>query len=464
MIPYLIKSIMLSGFFYLLYYVLLSNNVNHGFKRFYLLFALIGSLVIPFVHIPIVANQNGIHPLHVILQPLQVQNDNVPYNTYPIERTNLWQMLAFISYGIVSLFLLINFTLQLRKIISAKENSKKIKTDSGIIFLHKGKVNPHSFFRYIFVSENDYYKGRLSPEILQHEQLHATQLHSLDILFLEILNCFFWFNPFLYLYKKAIRLNHEYLADRKVVAGTEMHKYMQQILNYTRVENSLSLVSDIHFINTKKRFTMMTKKTNRLQMFLATACSILFMGTGFYFSAATAQIPSNSNNHQNVIVASGTGATLTELKEYDEMLASMSSTKISNSGKQVSVLDMAKGNVDRLAEIFYKMNETQRSQRVKETGVIITPNKRPKRKSPSEIQLSQWKDARKFGVWLDGKRIANDKLASYNSGDFALYFESKLSKNAVNYGKHFYQIDLYTKQAYDNTNWGKNLLMFSDKK
>lgn len=463
MITYLIKSIMLSGFFYLLFCVLLINNVNHHFKRFYLLFAVIVSVFIPFLHIPIVAKEFVIPPMHVILQPLQVQNDNVMYNTYQVEGANFWQLLAFISYGIVSLFLFKNFTLQVRKIILAKRNAKKVKTDSGIIFLQIGKVNPHSFFQYIFVSEDDYYEEKISPEIIQHEQLHARQLHSLDIILLELISCFFWINPFFYLYKQAVRLNHEYLADRKVVASTELHKYMQQILNYTKGENSLSLVSDIHFTNTKKRFIMMAKKTNPLQMFLTTTFSILLMATGLYFSSATAQVPPASKNHQDVIMASGTGANPAELKEYDEMLTGMTITKVLKNGKTSHGIDMAKGNLDRLAEIFYKMDETQRNERVKQTGVSIVPRQAPQKISPSQAQLNQWRDDKAYGVWLDGKRIENEKLASYKSQDFGLYFESKLSKNAVNYGKHYYQIDLYTNQEYDNINWQKNMVKFSAK-
>ncbi len=50
-----------------------------------------------------------------------------------------------------------------------------------------------------------------------HEEAHASQKHSLDILFVELLQIIFWFNPLFYFIKRSIKLNHEFLADRAVL-------------------------------------------------------------------------------------------------------------------------------------------------------------------------------------------------------------------------------------------------------
>jgi bla regulator protein blaR1 len=73
----------------------------------------------------------------------------------------------------------------------------------------------------------------------------------------------------------------------------------------------------------------------------------------------------------------------------------------------------------------------------------------PAKKSPTQAQLDTWKNSKIYGVWLDGKRIDNKELTEYNPSDFVLYYNSKLSKNTVNYGKHYYQINLYTAKEYD---------------
>ena len=87
--------------------------------------------------------------------------------------------------------------------------------------------------------------------------------------------------------------------------------------------------------------------------------------------------------------------------------------------------------------------------------VVDTPKKvininpgPPARKSPTAEQLNKWSDPKIYGVWLDGKRISNDQLNKYKPADFGLYYESKLAKNAINYGKHYYQVNLYSNKYY----------------
>jgi hypothetical protein len=52
-------------------------------------------------------------------------------------------------------------------------------------------------------------------------------------------------------------------------------------------------------------------------------------------------------------------------------------------------------------------------------------------------------------VWIDEKRVPNSRLNEYTAQDFGSYFVSKLEKNAINYGKHYFQIDLMTQPAYE---------------
>ena len=73
---------------------------------------------------------------------------------------------------------------------------------------------------------------------------------------------------------------------------------------------------------------------------------------------------------------------------------------------------------------------------------------RPK-KSPTAADLQRWSDPKMYGVWIGSKRVDNAVLTNYKPEDFVLYDESRLAKNAVNYGKHYVQVGLYTPQQYD---------------
>ena len=69
---------------------------------------------------------------------------------------------------------------------------------------------------------------------------------------------------------------------------------------------------------------------------------------------------------------------------------------------------------------------------------------------PTETQLNAWKDNKTYGIWINEKRVGNEELAKHNAKDFSNYFASKLAKNAINYGKHYVQVDLMTNAFYNN--------------
>jgi hypothetical protein len=69
---------------------------------------------------------------------------------------------------------------------------------------------------------------------------------------------------------------------------------------------------------------------------------------------------------------------------------------------------------------------------------------------PTQLQLNNWLKPNVYGIWIDDKRVSNDKLKSYKPSDFSLYTASKLSKNAINYPYHKVQLQLMTNDYYEN--------------
>ena len=67
---------------------------------------------------------------------------------------------------------------------------------------------------------------------------------------------------------------------------------------------------------------------------------------------------------------------------------------------------------------------------------------------PSSTQIEDWKNARKYGLWIDGRKVSNHTLNGYTAADFKHYFVSKLHKNTVNYGKYYFQVDLETSRYF----------------
>jgi murein DD-endopeptidase MepM/ murein hydrolase activator NlpD len=91
--------------------------------------------------------------------------------------------------------------------------------------------------------------------------VHAVQLHSLDLLFMEFVVAMLWFNPFVYFHLRAIRENHEYLADRYAQSDqNSLGEYLEclgaeTIRKYSPVPASYFKSSTI-----KKRIIMLTNK------------------------------------------------------------------------------------------------------------------------------------------------------------------------------------------------------------
>src|SRR5690606_22385705 len=90
--------------------------------------------------------------------------------------------------------------------------------------------------------------------------------HSWDVVFVELLMVFFWFNPFLYIYRKSIRTNHEFLADEEVLNHhSDTTAYQHLLLEKIPVKSQTTMSSSFNYLVTKKRLIMMTKKTSRLK-------------------------------------------------------------------------------------------------------------------------------------------------------------------------------------------------------
>lgn len=224
MIEFVIKSticqIVLFGF----YHFFLQNVKIPVFNRFYLLFSLIFTLLIPLINIRMNLNLAVSPNIHGFSNATGILIQGDKLTTMPINKIT-FQSLMTILYIFVSSLLLLRFILNIYKIVRLIRTSTILKNSKTHIVLVEGKTLPYSFFRYIFVNHSDYESGRIEKELIIHEQTHCIQYHSIDILIIEFAKIIFWFNPFLWLFHKAIQLNHEYLADNKVLLTCDLNDY-----------------------------------------------------------------------------------------------------------------------------------------------------------------------------------------------------------------------------------------------
>ena len=134
---------------------------------------------------------------------------------------------------------------------SSYDGVRVVRTDSAVAF---------TFLRDVFLP-----KYAVDPAILRHEAAHVRQCHWVDLLIAEAASIVLWFNPVMIFYKRALKQQHEYLADSSAIAsGIEAGKYLAAIGSQVERATSASLVSGFHFKSIKKRINMLTRKRTPL--------------------------------------------------------------------------------------------------------------------------------------------------------------------------------------------------------
>jgi hypothetical protein len=148
-------------------------------------------------------------------------------------------------------------------IVNRIKVSEKISLEGYRIILTNENTNIYCFLNHIFLSRDDYMDGRIDKELLKHEMEHARQSHTFDIIFIELVKIFYWFNPVNLLYEKAIRINHEYLADNGVInADHDIKNYANILIRYITGMKNIPLTSGSNHSLTKRRLLMMTKTSS----------------------------------------------------------------------------------------------------------------------------------------------------------------------------------------------------------
>ncbi|WP_177214926.1 M56 family metallopeptidase [Maribacter stanieri] len=250
------------------YKVLLENESMHQFKRFFLIATLVSSFIIPSI---VFTEYIEIEPSDVSTQVLaieqNIENQNIAKE---VAQSPLnWSLVFWTIYGIGVVGFGFRFIRHLIQLWSRIRNNPKLKQNSITNVLLKQQLPPHTFFNFIFLNKHKFETKSIPNSVLLHEETHALQKHSLDVLLIEFLQVLFWFNPVLYFFKKSIKLNHEFLADSAVLKNHEDQlNYQHTLLSYLsngsyNVHQSVGIANAINYSSIKKRFIIMKKQTSK---------------------------------------------------------------------------------------------------------------------------------------------------------------------------------------------------------
>lgn len=279
-IMYLLESSAVLAFFYLLYVLILRRETFFSLNRFFLLGILVFSMLFPFMSFDFNPGKVEVleHPVKEIskfrmsyfdtMAKWEFENFSGSVSAETAVNANSaegsgFRWLSIVITGFLMLYAigvvvcLSRVTMALRWLWKMIATYPHEKIDNMKVVKLPNPVAPFSFLEYVFIHEGT--AG--SPEfdqILAHEKTHIQQRHSIDLIFVQLVAAFLWFNPLIWKLIKSLKTTHEYIADEKIMnAGYSLVEYQTMLLSQLISNNSYGLVHNFNLSFIKKRIAMM---------------------------------------------------------------------------------------------------------------------------------------------------------------------------------------------------------------
>lgn len=244
-----------------IYVIFLRKETFFRLNRLFLLGSLIFSIVLPFlkfrVHEPqsVMLSEITVTPYRNVLESVTVygQDFSVTVEQAVLSTTLLiWIYLAGVA------FFLGRFLFRVAQIAFVVLKNPVQSHDRFKLVILEKECSPSSFMNYIFMSR-PLQNSESYDRMMAHEMEHIKQGHSLDVLILELLTAFQWFNPFMWMLRRAIRENHEFLADQAVLSSGVNRGYYKKLLLSQFTDSQLVLTNNFNYSLIKNRIKMMSK-------------------------------------------------------------------------------------------------------------------------------------------------------------------------------------------------------------
>jgi hypothetical protein len=294
LITYFLKVNGLLIGFYLIYFLFLKKETFFNWSRWYFLLGIVLSLVVPLLTYTKI--------IWVAPTPMPELPDFIPFQQTEtpviIEESIDWNTIGFLFYGLVILILVGKMLVELTKLLVFLVKNKKTKVGSYFL-IEQTSGQPFSFFNYVVFQKKNYTEAEIEA-ILQHEEVHVKQKHSIDVLFSQLFCCVFWVNPVCWWYKKAMQQNLEYIADAQTVAQTDSFIYQNLIVKATCSGSQLALTNPFYQSLIKKRILMInTTPSNKKSLWKYAVVLPLLTAFFLMFQIETvAQVRENSNSEE----------------------------------------------------------------------------------------------------------------------------------------------------------------------
>src|SRR5690606_17949131 len=271
---YLILANMSLILFFVIYVLVLKPLTFFQWNRAYLLSSIVISFAVPLLQFVDLSQHKEVY------QPLAII-DFVEMESVHMTQTvsgNYWSAMDWVRLVYLAVVGLMLFWLGLR-LYRVFKNFE----DTGT-----GQRN-FSFLNRVLIAEGIHHRDVIAA----HEQIHIKQGHSYDILFVEVVRAFNWFNPIFYFYLKELKFQHECIADK--VCSEDKVQYAELLVAHALGVSHNVLAHEFSNQSFLKQRIMMlfknkSKKINRTKYILILPTILMVSGVALAFNTSIKNI------------------------------------------------------------------------------------------------------------------------------------------------------------------------------
>ena len=284
--------------FYLFYRFLLKKETFHRFNRVVLVGTAVLSFLLPLCIITI---HRTIELVPVVPEPV-VMTELPAQEPLPLVEPALpwWPVALAVLFWAGVAFVLFRVVISILSIVRIIRRGEFIREEDGCrIIVTERDIDPFSWMKYIVFSRKDWEAPNAS--ILAHEKAHIGYGHSVDLLLVDVLSIFQWFNPAIWMLRADLQELHEYEADDAVLrSGANIKEYQYLLIRKAVSKSGYSVANSFNHSILKNRITMMSKSKSPLARGLRVLWMLPLVCLGLALQAQTVYVPVDKDSDNSV--------------------------------------------------------------------------------------------------------------------------------------------------------------------
>lgn len=246
--------------FCLAYYLILRKLTFYTLNRFFLLAGIVFSSLYPFVDPMVLFEKHEalLKPIESALPVIYVAVTDAGFDYWMLARFVFWTGVFLMSFRLL---------IRLYSLYQVHRQSVRGRVSEYEVRLLKGNISTFSFWQNIYLNPGLHQPKELDA-VLEHEQVHVQEWHTIDILMAELTAVFYWFNPGVWYTRKAIKENIEFITDQQILKrGVDRKAYQYSMIHTLTAGNPSVLMNNFNITGIKRRIIMMnSRKSSGIQL------------------------------------------------------------------------------------------------------------------------------------------------------------------------------------------------------